>query len=84
MFASPTCIVMSETTEAVYQFIRQYFKEHGLSPSQRDIAKGCYISQSTVGRHLDILEAHGWIRRANGVFRSISILDRTDSENPIK
>lgn len=76
---------MPKTTQSVYQFICQFMAEHnGLSPSQREIADGCFISQSTVGRHLDILMAQGCIRRVSGVFRSISLTDKGKKENPIK
>jgi len=50
----------SDTTERVYRFIVDYIAAHdGLSPSQREIAEGCYIVRSAVLRHLDRLEAWG-------------------------
>jgi DNA-binding GntR family transcriptional regulator len=70
-----------EIAEAVYAFIRQYICENnGLVPSQREIASGCYISQPTVNRYLDILEAQTRIARKQGQARSITILDAKNSE----
>lgn len=38
-------IMSSDTTERVYRFIVDYIAAHdGLSPSQREIAEGCYIA----------------------------------------
>jgi DNA-binding MarR family transcriptional regulator len=63
----------SETVESVYHYLCQYIKKEGIAPTQREIAKGCYISQPTVIRSLDILEAQGRISRKAGLSRSISI-----------
>ena len=66
--------VVQFTTESVLVFIRQYQQEHGVIPSQREIAEGCYISQPAVGRHLDRLEQQGIISREPGKARSIRLL----------
>ena len=82
---SPISRIMSESTVSVFHFIRQYLAEHkGVSPSQREIAQGCFISQSTVGHHLELLEVQGWIHRVPGVSRSISLTDKGKTEIPIK
>ena len=36
----------NHTTEAVYAFIKRYVEEWGLPPSQREIAEGCFITNS--------------------------------------
>ena len=64
-----------ETTENVYTFIETYWREYHLSPTQREIAEGCFISKSAVIRHLDRLEAQGRIERILNIARSISIVD---------
>lgn len=61
-------------TESVLVFIQRYHQEHGVMPSQREIAEGCYISQPAVGRHLDLLEKRGIISRELGKARSIRLL----------
>ncbi len=64
------------TTEAVYAFIKHYIEEQGLPPSQREIAEGCYIARSAVVRHLDKLEARGWISLVPGKSRGIRLLEK--------
>ena len=71
----------SDTTERVYRFIVDYIAAHdGLSPSQREIAEGCYIVRSAVLRHLDRLEAWGRSLREPGKARSIRIPKRGTEE----
>lgn len=51
---------MSEAKiEAVYEFIKAYTAETGQSPSQKQIVKGCGMSQETVLDALSFLEARG-------------------------
>ena len=52
----------------VYDFIRAYDDTHGMPPSQREIAKGCFIAQSSVTHYLDLLAVQGRIDRIRGVF----------------
>lgn len=52
--------------ESVYVFLKQFIEVHGYAPNLREIAKGCYISTSTVARYLDCLEAQGRISREIG------------------
>ena len=64
------------TTEQVYAFIQTYTEDHpGLSPSQREIAQACFLSQPAVIRHLDRLEQQGRIQREPGQARSIRIIE---------
>lgn len=65
-------------TESVLIFIRQYHQEHGVMPSQREIAEGCYISKSNVIRHLDRLEMQGKISREPSLARNIRLLNESD------
>ena len=59
----------------VLQFIREFFKEHGISPSITEVADGCFRSRSGVVRYLDLLQARGYIERIPRSPRSISLLD---------
>ncbi len=65
-----------ETSEDVYQFIRQYVAAHGYAPTIREISEGCFMSATNVIRYLDKLEAWGRISREPRKPRSISLLDR--------
>ena len=62
--------------EEIYSFIKEYISENGMSPSFREIGKSCFISQPTVVRYLDILEAQGRILRLSGVARSLRITEK--------
>lgn len=62
-----------DVTEEVFRFIQQYKDENQISPSIREIADGCYLGHTSVYRHLDKLEAWGWIEREPGQARSIRI-----------
>jgi len=63
-----------DTTQAVYDFIRAYYRENRKSPSIREIASACYVSVGTVFRHLDRLEMLGYIQREPNQARSIMLL----------
>ena len=63
-----------EMLDRIYAFIHAYAAAHqGLTPSQREIAAGCYINVAYVGRYLDLLEARGRLERVRGQARSIRL-----------
>lgn len=62
-------------TEAVYTFIRDFRRQHGYPPSQREICAACYMGRSTAQRHLDRLEIQGRIARDPGRARGITLID---------
>lgn len=64
------------TSQNIYNFIATYIDEHGIPPSQREIAKVCYLSLTTVGKGLTVLEARGWIARRRGCARGIQLAKR--------
>ncbi len=68
----------SEITGEVYAFVERYIEEHGYAPSLREIAAGCYLGTSSVLRHLDKLEALGWIAREPGRARSLTLLRKIE------
>jgi len=73
--------VTNLTTLTVFRFIREYRKKNkGLSPSQREIAKGTFIATTTMLNHLSKLEAYGWITREFNIPRSIRIGDNAPDE----
>ena len=58
----------------IYQFILQYTKEHGYPPSVREIGAAVDLkSPSTVHFHMKKLEAEGYILKADGKTRAISL-----------
>ena len=55
----------------VLEFIRAWFADHGSSPSFEEISLALGKSMGTVSKHLDSLEARGWLRRTPQRCRSI-------------
>lgn len=59
----------------VLQYVRQYIKIKGYPPSVRELAAGCYYSTTAVLRHLDRLEAMGYLRRDRNKSRGIALIN---------
>ncbi len=58
----------------IYDFILQYTREHGYPPSVREIGAAVNLkSPSTVHFHMKKLEAEGYIQKADGKTRAISL-----------
>lgn len=63
------------TLNTVLEFLTHYLDANDqLSPSVREIAKGCYISDGTTRRCLDILEAQGRITRHRKKARTLRVV----------
>jgi SOS-response transcriptional repressor LexA len=69
-----------DTVDMVYAFIHQFIEQHHYSPNYREIANGCHIGVSGVGRYLDRLQLQGRIEYEPGKARSIRLV----SSNPEK
>jgi DNA-binding MarR family transcriptional regulator len=64
------------TTELrILRFIQQYVREHTYPPSLNEIARGCYLSRSSVSRYIDRLQMQGRIARDFGIARGITLLE---------
>jgi repressor LexA len=63
-----------KTTREVFQFIQKYTQQHTHPPTIREIAEGCFLSTSSVTRHLDRLEEQGRLSREVGKARGITLL----------
>lgn len=57
----------------VLAFIERYQKDHGFSPSVREISRACYMSPSTTQRHLYKLVEMGYLEITPKIPRSIVI-----------
>ena len=66
---------MQPITHEVYAFVRNYIHEYRRSPTLREIGKACYISHTSVIRHLDKLEGMGWLEREPNMPRSMRLGD---------
>ena len=60
-------------TQTIYHYILQCRDQDDFVPTMREIAEACQVPLTTVFRHLDWLEARGYVRR-NHTTRSIRIL----------
>jgi repressor LexA len=52
-----------ETQEAVYEFINEYIKEFGVSPSIQEVAEGIGIAKSSISKYVNRLIEEGRIER---------------------
>jgi len=60
-------------------FIEQFIKEHGYSPSYREIMNGLqYNSVATVALHVNNLIARGHLRKRDHSARSLEVVTHTD------
>ena len=71
---------LSERQRGIYQFIRQFYREHGYPPTIREIGNALNISStSVVNYNLNKLEEAGLIQRDREVSRGLKIVeDRQD------
>lgn len=70
---------VNKTTECAYLYIRDYIAQYGYAPTIRQAADHCYVSSSTMVRHLDKLEALELIAREPGTARGMTLLKNVDS-----
>lgn len=63
-----------DMTEQVFAFICDYVRTRKYPPSLDEIAVACYISRSTVLRHIDRLEGEGRIERDPYISRGITLI----------
>ncbi len=72
---------MTSKQERLLQFILDFHKDNGYSPSIREIAKGMGVSSpSTVKAMLDRLEAQGVLNRSSGVARSLAPISQEEDQ----
>ncbi|WP_433295742.1 transcriptional repressor LexA [Actinoplanes sp. CA-030573] len=78
--------VLGERQRQILGVIQKWALRYGYSPSTREIADSLgVVSVSTVGRHLRVLEEHGYLRRGRAATRPVdvrSFLRPDDSPRP--
>jgi len=67
----PKDLPSMDVTIDIYCMICRYIEEKGIPPTQREIARACFVSNGTVLRHLDRLQMWGYIERVEGASRNI-------------
>ena len=68
---NPKKLQNMELTISIYCMICRYVAEKGIAPTQREIARECFIANGSVLRHLDRLQMWGYIERVEGASRNI-------------
>lgn len=62
-------------------FIENFIKEHGYSPSYREIMNGCnYTSVATVALHVNNLIARGHLQKRDHSARSLEVVAGADTD----
>ncbi len=66
--------ILPKTKQRVLQYLKDYIGQHGYAPTLTEIAKHLGVSAlSTVHEHLQFLEERGFIERAEGEERGLSL-----------
>lgn len=66
--------ILPKTKQKVLQFLKDYIEQHGYAPTLSEIAKFLDVNAlSTVHEHLQFLEERGFIERAEGEERGITL-----------
>ncbi len=66
-------------------FIDTFIKEHGYSPSYREIMAGCsYTSVATVSLHVNSLIGRGHLRKKDHSARSLEVVEVADEPSKIQ
>lgn len=69
---------MSELTDRqakVLAYIKRYIEKYGYAPSMRCISDRFDIAINGVAGHLRALEAKGYIKRAKGIARAMTVIE---------
>lgn len=76
---------MTDKQERLLNFILDFHKEHGYSPSIREMAHGMGVSSpSTIKAMLDRLEAKGMLTKSSGIARSLTaVMQEEDKGIPV-
>lgn len=77
--SSETIVRPTKKQRAILTFIEGFIKEHGYSPSYREIMNGLgYTSVATVALHVNSLIKRGHIRKRDHEARSLEVVDMAE------
>lgn len=84
MNQTATAIRPTKKQKALLDYIASFIKEHGYSPSYREIKTALnYNSVATVALHINSLVSRGHLRKRDHSARSLEVID-TDATQTIK
>lgn len=69
---------LTQRQRQILEFIRNYSRQRGFSPSVRDIGKHFSVNPATVHDHLKALERKGYIEKQPNLSRSLIVVDNND------
>ena len=58
----------------IYRFICDFLTENGYPPTEAEICKGCYISNSVAHRYVDRLQEKGYVCKQERKARTLKII----------
>lgn len=67
---------MTPRRAQVFDLIRSHIETHGHSPGVSELAAALGVNKSTASRHVAALEREGLVRRAEGLRRSVSLVEQ--------
>ncbi|MBQ3318469.1 hypothetical protein IJG76_00375 [Candidatus Saccharibacteria bacterium] len=72
---------LTKKQNLVLDYIREYIRENGISPSYREIMVGIGISSvSAVAEHVDNLIQKGYLKKRAGEARGVELAERIPAE----
>lgn len=75
---------MTEREQEIFNFIRDYINNEGISPSIRDICKGIHVtSPSGVMRHINNLSNKGFIKHHPKIARGIALYSQLHTQKEV-
>lgn len=73
--------IIDLNTLMVFRFVRDFIRERGMAPSQREIAEATFMATTTMVIHLTRLEMRAWLYRDYNIPRSIRIGECAPSDS---
>lgn len=82
--AASTTVRPTKKQQELLLFIEEFIKEHGYSPSYREIMNGCqYTSVATVALHVGSLIKRGHLRKRDHSARSLEVVRRPEGTDSV-
>lgn len=71
---------LTKLEKKIYDYICDYWSQHGFSPAIADISAGCYVSHSTAYDYILRLFDKGYITYVPRIARSITVKKHNEKE----
>jgi len=77
-------MTLTPKQKKIIEFITNYQKNKGFSPTHKEIGKKFHLVVSTIYEHLSVLERKGYIKKEHGHARTIEATDPTKNSDLVK